>query len=59
MAKKYIRAENANIIVVGSKDDVADKLNQFDADGKLDYYDAYGNKLVIDDSEMIGDITVE
>ncbi|MDA9299613.1 insulinase family protein [Saprospiraceae bacterium] len=59
MAKKYIRAENANIIVVGSKDDVADKLNQFDADGKLDYYDAYGNKLVIDDSAMIGDITVE
>ena len=59
MAKKYIRAENANIIVVGSKDDVAVKLNQFDADGKLDYYDAYGNKLVIDDSEMIGDITVE
>jgi zinc protease len=59
MAKKYIRPENANIIVVGSKDDVADKLNQFDADGKLDYYDAYGNKLVIDDSAMTGDITVE
>ena len=59
MAKKYIRPDNANIIVVGSKDDVADKLKQFDADGQLDFYDAYGNKLVIDDSVMTGDITAE
>lgn len=59
MAKKYIRPENANIIVVGSKDDVADKLKQFDADGKLDYYDAYGNKLEISDEPMTGDITAE
>jgi len=59
MANKYIRPENANIIVVGSKDDVADKLKQFDADGKLDYYDAYGNKLEVSDEVMTGDITAE
>ncbi|MCZ2101725.1 MAG: insulinase family protein [Chitinophagales bacterium] len=45
MAKKYIRPENCNIIVVGSKDQVADKLLQFDADGKIDYYDPFGNKI--------------
>lgn len=59
MAKKYIRPENANIIVVGSKDDVADKLKQFDADGKLDFYDAYGNLLEVSDDAMLGDITAE
>ena len=59
MAKKYIRPGNANIIVVGSKDDVADKLKQFDADGKLDYYDAYGNMLEMSDEPMTGDITAQ
>ena len=57
MAKKYIRPENANIVVVGSKDDVADKLKKFDADGTIDYYDAFGNKLDVQDTPMSSDIT--
>lgn len=39
MAKKYIKPENAYIIVVGKGDDVADKLKRF---GKITYYDIYG-----------------
>ena len=45
MAKKYIKPSNANILVVGNKDEVADKLKKFDADGEIDYYDAFGKKL--------------
>ena len=39
MAKKYIRPEAANIVVVGSADEVAKKLEQF---GKVELYDNYG-----------------
>lgn len=56
MAQKYIKPDNANIVVVGSKDDVAEKLKRFDADGVIDYYDAYGNKLEVQDAPMT-DIT--
>lgn len=45
MAKKYIDPENCNIIVVGNKDQVAEKLLKFDSDGVIDYYDAFGNKI--------------
>ena len=45
MAQKYILPSRANIVVVGNKDEVAKKLLQFDADGKIDYYDAFGNSV--------------
>lgn len=45
ISKKYIRPEQANIIVVGSLVDVEEKLKRFDADGEIDRYDNYGNKL--------------
>ncbi len=38
-AKKYIRPDNAHIIVVGKGSDVADKLKQF---GEVKYFDIYG-----------------
>ncbi|MBK9257457.1 MAG: insulinase family protein [Saprospiraceae bacterium] len=47
MAKKYVRPENCNIIVVGNKDNVADKLLRFDSDGKIEFYDPFG-KLIED-----------
>ncbi len=39
MAKKYIRPEAANIVVVGNADEVAKKLEQF---GRVELYDNYG-----------------
>ncbi len=57
VAKKYIRPDNAYVIVVGSKDDIADKLLRFDADGVIDYYDAFGNEVKYDDAELPSDIT--
>ncbi len=57
MAKKYIKPENCNIIVVGSKDQVAEKLLKFDADGVIDYYDAFGNKIKDVKVEISADVT--
>lgn len=44
VAKKYIRPENANIVVVGNKE-TGEKLKQFSADGKLKYYDGQGKEI--------------
>lgn len=57
MAKKYIRPENCNIVVVGNKDNVADKLKKFDSDGVIDFYDAFGKKLEDKKVEMSSDVT--
>ncbi len=45
MSKKYIRPDNANIVVAGSKEEVANKLARFSADGKIDYYDFSGKSV--------------
>ncbi len=45
MAKKYLRPDRAHILVVGNKDDVADRLKQFAPDGKINFYDVYGNPV--------------
>ena len=42
-AKKFIRPDNANIIVVGKASDVADKLKTF---GEVRYFDIYGESYV-------------
>ena len=44
-AKKYIKPDNANIVVVGDLD-IADKLKTFSADGKLKHYDGQGNEIL-------------
>jgi len=46
MSKKYILPDKANIVVAGSRDEVANKLAKYAADGKVDYYD-YSGKLVV------------
>ncbi len=43
MAKKYIKPDNANIIVVGKGSEIASTLNQF---GPVTYYDIYGDSYV-------------
>jgi hypothetical protein len=44
-AKKYVNAEQANIVVVGSKDDVAETLKKYSSNGKIEYYDTYGRLI--------------
>lgn len=43
-AKKYIKPNNANITVVGSKAEVADKLAVFDAEQTVHFYNMYGEE---------------
>lgn len=57
MARKYIRPDRANIIVVGNKDEVAEKLLPFDSDGKIDYYDAFGDKIEYDNLSLPAGLT--
>ena len=45
VARKYINPEKAHIVVVGSKDEVAESLKRFDSDGTIDFYDTYGNSV--------------
>ncbi|MGB4960381.1 MAG: pitrilysin family protein [Saprospiraceae bacterium] len=59
MAKKYIHADNCNIIVVGNKDNVADKIKKFDSDGKIDFYDPFGKKLEESNMELSADISAQ
>ena len=44
-AKTFVTPGNANIVVVGSKDDIAENLMQYDGDGEIEYFDAFGKKL--------------
>ena len=59
MAAKYIRPDRCYIVVVGEKDDVADKLLAFDDSGAIDYFDAYGNKLDMRKADAPEDLTAE
>jgi len=44
MAQTYFSAKNCNIVVVGNEE-IVNKLKQFDADGKIEFLDAFGNEL--------------
>lgn len=50
MAQKYINPDKANIIVVGSKDEVAKKLATFAKSGKVDYTDNYGRSIQVSET---------
>ena len=52
MAQKYIQPDNCYIVVAGSKDEVAENLKQFDSDGEIDFFDAFGNKLEMMDAAL-------
>jgi len=59
VAQKYIRPDKANIVVVGSKDDVVESLVQFDDDGVIDYYDYKGEKLEIKEMDIPASLNAE
>jgi zinc protease len=45
VAKKYINPDKANIVVVGSKDEVAKTLTRFAANKTVELYDNYGQPI--------------
>ena len=57
MAKKYLQPSNAHILVVGNQEEVADKLAKFSADGKVHFYDVYGEPVVATKLEVPADLT--
>lgn len=59
MAKRYINPDRAHILVVGNKDDVADRLKQFSSDGKINFYDVYGNPVVASGATLPPGMTAE
>lgn len=59
MAKKYINPNHAHIVVVGNRDDVADRLKQFSADGKVSFFDAFGNPVKTSNQALPAGMTGE
>jgi zinc protease len=44
MAQSYFTPKKCNIVVVGNES-IVDKLKQFDADGKIEFLDAFGDEV--------------
>lgn len=59
MAQKYIKPGQAHILVVGNKDDVADRLKQFSPEGKINFFDAQGNPVKMNNAEIPAGMTAE
>jgi hypothetical protein len=53
-----MKPDNAYILVVGNKDEVADKLKPFSASGKIEYFDHFGN-VVSDSKPLPKDVTAQ
>lgn len=56
MAKKYIKPDNAHVVVVGKGSEIASKLTQF---GEVTYYDIYGNSYIPEKAEMPAGLTAD
>lgn len=46
MAQKYIRPDNATILIVGDKDELVKKVSKFSASHVVELYDNYGNTVL-------------
>ena len=46
MAQKYVRPENATILVVGDKNEISKKLERFSPSKTIEFYDTYGKPEV-------------
>lgn len=44
VSKKYIKPDEAHILVVGKGEDIANNLKKFSLSGKINYYDIYGKE---------------
>ncbi len=59
MSQKYFLTKNAHILVVGNQDEVAEKLGGFSTDGKVRYYDVYGNKVEMNKNTVPDGLTAQ
>ncbi len=59
MAKKYINPDRAHIVVVGNRDDVAERLKPFSATGKINHFDAFGNPVTISNKALPPGLTAD
>lgn len=56
-AGKYLAPDNAHILVVGNKDAVAEPLSKYATNGKVNYYDIYGNPIDDDQLKVPANVT--
>jgi hypothetical protein len=59
MAKKYIRPENAHLVVVGNKDEVAEKVARFAKSGQVNFYDFAGQPITDSGASIPDGVTAE
>ncbi len=59
MAAKYLKPDNAIIVVAGNKDEVVPQLTKFSASGQVELYDAFGRPLVEQTIETDAEMTAE
>lgn len=57
-AQKYLRPDNAHIVVVGNKSEVS-KLKKFSANGEVKFFDNYGNPVKPVESKVIGGVDMD
>jgi zinc protease len=55
-AKKYMRPDKANVVVVGKAEEIASKLAKF---GPITYYDVDGNETTDPTKAVVSDVTPE
>ena len=59
VAKKYIKPNNANIVIVGNAQEIAKNISKFSVSGKVDYLDIYGEKYDPNLKKVPEGVTVE
>ncbi len=57
MAKKYIKPENAHIVIIGNQDEVADKLVPFANSKKVNFYNTSFKEIEVASREIASDVT--
>lgn len=58
-AKKYIKPNNLNLVVVGNAEEIAKNLNRFSITGKIDYYNINGEKYDPNVKSIPEGVTIE
>ncbi|PKL83524.1 MAG: peptidase M16 [Ignavibacteriae bacterium HGW-Ignavibacteriae-3] len=59
IAKKYIKPNNAYVVVVGSSDEISKNISKFSMSGKIDYYDTYGESYDPNIKKVPAGVTAE